>query len=154
MPETIVLPQIVAHQVPHYVSPDSANRQIMIPKVHTIRSKGQMVDTLRVLGRYDLHTSTHVHPKLTQRDYDAVRRNELYTVPHIPCKHHANLMWNDSSLEVEMGSHSLPPTPEVATWRTPSRADNGVLAELKAKQRKTCMFPSSQNISYCFVVTL
>ena len=122
-PETVVVPQIVVRQVPHYVSPDSAKSQTVIRKLRAMNTESQpIVDTLRVLGRYDLHTSTYIH----QRDCGALRRNEIVGLPGVPCERHEHLKPKPSSLEVEIESYSH--LPEIST-----------LEELQAKQRKTCM---------------
>ena len=139
----VVVPQVVLNQVPHRPSSSSWNTEVATSNLDSMHSENQqMLNTLRLLGHYDLHTSAHIHPKLTQRELDALKRNEWFVLPLASREKNQPHLSGDS-LEVEVGSFSVPPVPGLATRHTSwSRTQDRILEELKAKLRKTCMVNS------------
>ena len=139
----VVIPQVVLNQVPHRPSSSSWNTEVATSKLYSVHSESQqMLSTLRLLGHYDLHTSMHIHPKLTQRELDALKRNEWFDLP-LALRERNKPHLSGDSLEVEVGSFNVPPIPDLATRQLScSRTQDRILEELKAKLRKTCMVTS------------
>ena len=141
--DAVVVPQVVLSQVPHRPSSSSWNTEVATSKLYSVHSESQqMLSTLRLLGHYDLHTSMHIHPKLTQRELDALKRNEWFDLP-LALRERNQPHLSGDSLEVEVGSFNVPPIPALATRpRSCSRTQDRILEELKAKLRKICMVTS------------
>ena len=129
---TVVIPQVVLSQVPHRPSSSSWNTEVTTSKLYSVHSESQQIlSTLRLLGHYDLHTSMHIHPKLTQRELDALKRNEWFDLP-LALRERSQPHLSGDSLEVEVGSFSVPPVPELATRQIScSRTQDRIFEELK-----------------------
>lgn len=140
-PDTVVLPQLVLNQVSPYKSHCSVGDELGNRFVSTVRSESQhLVDALRVLGQYDQRTSTLVHPKPTQANLVALRRDEFSALPRIPCERRkSQILEESSSIEAEMGS-PLPPGPEIAARIAACcPIQQRILEELRNRLMKKCM---------------